>query len=222
MQKNIISTSGFGWSGSSAVRQYLLNVPGVKYHTEIPAFRGHNTRWRKGGYRRTSAYKEKARKILERYSDVTVFDNLVLAHYIEGINLCDNIKAVVVWRDPRSNWQAIKQECPKKTVKRIWGGNVKEFIRRYRWRQERYNANIDKVKCTVKKIRFEDFMLKQAVRDDVVRWCGFDPVKITRITYPCYPLKDSIYLLPQESERRLIEKELKEYLYEETAEISYT
>ena len=218
-----IVTSGFGWSGSSTLRQYLRNYPGMKVTYEIKNVRRVYSEWKDNSYKNIEKYRKQANESIEREAKrrwdnqkVAVFDNLVFAYHIRGIDLLEDVVCFPFFRDPRSNYAAVarKEECPKFDV---YFGDVETFIKKYRQKRDWFERDLPKVKNPVHPIQFEDFMLKKEVKDDVVRKCGLDPGKITKIRYKCFPLEDNVYVHekhPDKGEIRVIEEELGEFLYE--------
>jgi len=101
---------------------------------------------------------------------VLLMNNSVLASQVRIFLLLENFKAVIVRRDPRDQYVSQFYESNKHD-----GDLLEEFIRKLKLYRKRVNdtQKINTFTNRILEINFEDFILKETVRNDVLLFCGF-------------------------------------------------
>ncbi|MCK9545060.1 MAG: hypothetical protein M0R03_23840 [Novosphingobium sp.] len=227
--KRKILFAGTTSSGSSALFDYFRcfdNTCGMI--SELPKVWRKDLfiKWKKEKFSNTEKYKsilnrrideEAEKRFGDKLKDSTLLlNNVVTCLTLPGIELLDNTLMFCVLRDPRSTWLRRRELCLKHNTPIT----VQKFIQEYKQQRETFSyylANLRKNKQVIHTIHFEDFLLDEEIKQNIVKLAGFDIN-----TYPLqpkympYPKEKSILLhhyYDKQDEINLIKKELSEYCH---------
>lgn len=148
---------------------------------------------------------------------IALLDNVVHIGNVECIEFLEHTSLICSFRDPRSNYAALKIENPH------FNKDVKSFIRTRRNNTEKHISHLqnlisDRGYDNIYPLRFEEFVLNERLRDHISKMLGLnldDRVKYMHFK-PWESYRNTV--LHQEyhnqEEIRLIEQELPEYCVE--------
>lgn len=145
-----------------------------------------------------------------------IIDNSVHLYNIDVLNYCTNVKFIGVVRDPRSNFVARVNECPSFMMNSE--SYVKYIIRILTVLYEKFNNLPEDTKKCIRLIHFEDFVLKQEERDNIINFLGIpnsDWILKEKIFKPNESIKN-VYLhqsYPNKNDINIIERLTSDYCY---------
>jgi len=108
---------------------------------------------------------------LSNNSEYILLDNVIHAERINAVELLDDYKIFVTFRDPRSNYVAHFNENPR------FNPDVDLYIKDYKTKREQFQKSLSntKDKNNIHIVQFEDFVLSQSYRDNIIEKSNLDP-----------------------------------------------
>ncbi|HIP27204.1 MAG TPA: hypothetical protein EYG80_06070 [Flavobacteriaceae bacterium] len=148
------------------------------------------------------------------FDDFILLDNVIHAGRIDTVELLENYNIFVTFRDPRSNYVAHYNENPR------FNPDIDLFIESYRNGRKRFKEAFSKIKDknNLHIVQFEDFILSQEYRNQIVEKLGINLSEREEFSkFKPWESEKNIFLHETFKNQELISKienELKEYCYD--------
>jgi tetratricopeptide (TPR) repeat protein len=157
-------------------------------------------------------------KVQVNKNQIALLDNAVHIYNIQCLDFLDDTTIICTFRDPRSNWVARVREAPfadsaSQFIKKT--DAIKKYISQVDAYSKKYPFPEGK---SVLRLAFEDFVLKENLRDDLAVKLGLDLSKRNQYEYfKPWESKRNVFLHQEhenQDEIRTIEDAMGEYCYD--------
>ena len=160
----------------------------------------------------TNLVDEIAMLFSRKENHIILLDNVIHIYNVEAIELLDEALLLCVFRDPRSNFVARKNEDPK------FDSNVESYINNYKMQRKKFDQALNSLqhnKDKVHVIQFEDFVLDEEYRTNLAVKIGLDLSTQSKFKYfKPWESKKNFFLhesYEKQDEIKAIEDALPEY-----------